>query len=303
MMTFFELGEKFLRYEKYRVAEQTLENYRYAIMHSICKDIGELPISELTSGFLQDYLYEYSKTRREATVRRRHGLLKQMFTLACRGGYMERNPMSDVVSCRGTGTAPRRIYTVDEVSRLLAATADDKYLHAAIAIAFATGMRRGEIYALSWDDVDFYNRFISVQRSLSYFKGNLLIKEPKTKYSLRRIDIDSRTVSVLDGLKNDQKYVFADINGKIQYKKDFNFRKVCDKAGIAPKRFHDLRHTHATILLSNGVHPKVVQERLGHASIQTTMDTYGHTFPTIQQEAVNFFENLKITTPKPGLTV
>lgn len=302
-MTFFELGEKFLQYEKCRVNDQTLENYRYAIMHSICPHIGDLPICEFTSDFLQEYVYEYSKTRRAATVKRRHGLLKQMFTLACRGGYIEKNPMCDVVSCRGTGTAPRRVYTVDEVSRLLAATADDRYLHAAISIAFATGMRRGEIYALSWDCVDFCNSFISVQRSLCYFKRELLIKEPKTRYSLRRIDVDSHTMDVLEGLKNNQKYVFSDAHGRIQYKKDFNFRRICDKAGIVPRRFHDLRHTHATMLLANGVHPKIVQERLGHASIQTTMDTYGHTFPTIQRPAVIFFENLKITTPKLGLTV
>lgn len=295
-MIFSELGEEFLNYERYRTSEQTLENYRYAIVNSICPDVGDPPICEFTPDFLQEYLYEYSKTRRAATVKRRHGLLKQIFSLAYQRGYIDQNPMADVVSCRGTGVAPLRVYTVDQVRKLLAATVDDKYLHAAIAIAFATGMRRGEIYALSWEDIDFDNRFISVQRSLSYFKGALLIKEPKTKYSMRRIDIDSRTVSVLDELKNDQKYVFSDAGGKIQYKKDFNFRRVCDKAGIAPKRFHDLRHTHATILLANGIHPKVVQERLGHASIQTTMDIYGHAFPTIQRAAVEFFENLGLST-------
>lgn len=291
---FSELGEEFLNYERYRVSAQTLENYRYAVHNSICPDIGDYPISEYVAAYIQEYLYEYAKTRRAATVKRRCGLLKQIFGYACGHGYLNCNPMDDVVSCRGTGVAPLRVYTVDEVSRLLAATAGDKYLHAAIAIAFATGMRRGEIYALSWSDVDLYNGFISVQRSLCYFKRELLIKEPKTKYSMRRIDIDSHTIKSLEKLKNGQKYVFADETGQIQYKKNFNFRRVCEAAGIDPKRFHDLRHTHATILLSNGVHPKIVQERLGHASIQTTMDTYGHTFPTIQQAAVEFFENLKI---------
>lgn len=295
-MTFAELGKEFLLYERYRTSEQTLENYRYAVMRSICPDIGDLPICEFTPDFLQEYIYMYSKTRRAATVKRRYGLLKQMFAFACKRGYLDQNPMDDVVSCRGTGTAPQRVYTVHEVGKLLVATADDKYLHAAIAIAFATGMRRGEIYALSWEDIDFFNRFISVQRSLCYFRGELLIKEPKTRCSLRRVDIDSHTLEVLNSLKNGQKYVFADKTGQIQYKKDFNFRRVCAAAGIEPKRFHDLRHTHATILLANGVHPKIVQERLGHASIQTTMDTYGHAFPTIQQPAVNFFEKLKIYT-------
>lgn len=170
-------------------------------------------------------------------------------------------------------------------------------------------MRRGEILALRWSDVNFANKTIRVTKSRVRAANNEIIeKTPKTDSSIRTIAVPKITINELRREKErqeqnkkdlgpmykNQDYVVCWDNGE-PFKPNYvsqNFRKVRKKLKLPDISFHDLRHTHATLLLEQQVHPKIVQERLGHSTITTTLDTYSHILPNIQQEAAEKMDDI-----------
>jgi integrase len=185
-------------------------------------------------------------------------------------------------------------------SFLGAASADDS--EALWRLALLTGMRRGEILGLRWPDVDLEHGSLSVRRTMSRGASSRLESgEPKTAAARRRIALPS---SLTDSLRThrvrqlehrlavgpafeDQELVFPkSIGGPLHPNSLANrFRQLIVRTGVPPIRFHDLRQTCATLLLAQGVHPKVVQEQLGHADIAMTMNLYSHVTPDTQRDA------------------
>ena len=166
-------------------------------------------------------------------------------------------------------------------------------------LAIATGMRQGEIFGLRWDAVDFDHASIHVRATLTYDKnGNATLSLPKASRK-RRIEIGQTLVALLREHKRMQyplgPWVFTDINGET-LRKDYFVRTVFHpllaKAGLDRIRFHDLRHTSATLALSNGDNVKIVAERLGHSSPKMTLDVYTHAVPTLQRESAERMDTL-----------
>jgi integrase len=170
-------------------------------------------------------------------------------------------------------------------------------------------MRLGEVTGLQWQDVDWERNTIAVRRSVQKVKGyGLLIKEPKTRRSARTVTLWDQAMAVLrhtrvrqDELRlkmgpayDYRDFVFASLEGNPldQQAVRRHFWKLLTLAGLPHVRFHDLRHTHATLLLAQDVHPKVVSERLGHSNIAITLDTYSHVLPNVQQVAAQKLDNL-----------
>ena len=164
-------------------------------------------------------------------------------------------------------------------------------------------MRLGEIFGLQWPDVDLKGRAINVRSTLIEINGKLSLAEPKTPKSRRRIDLPQfvvdaltkhRTQSVREGFAKEP-WVFCNSTGGPLRRTHFHvnhFKPLLASAELPAIRFHDLRHTSATLLLAAGVHPKVVQERLGHSQIGITLDTYSHVVPTMQLEAATKLDAL-----------
>lgn len=185
--------------------------------------------------------------------------------------------------------------TADQVETLLSTTKDNR-LHALYAVAIGTGTRQGEIFGLHWSDIDLAAATIMVRRTLCEVKGRLFTSEPKTAKGRRRIDLPAIVVAALfehrkqmlaEGLAA-AKWGFCNIAGGPLRRSHFHrqhYKPLLKKAKLPYVRFHDLRHTSATLLLAAGVHPKVVQERLGHSQISVTLDTYSHILPSMQVEA------------------
>lgn len=171
-------------------------------------------------------------------------------------------------------------------------------------------MRRGEIGGLRWKDIDFDNQSISVRQTLIKTKTESLQLQETTK-----TDGSRRTIAIIEPLVNlfkrmkkrqseqklkigssykDLDLVFAHPDGApidIDYYSQA-FSKLVKRLNLPPVRFHDLRHTHATLLIQQGIHPKVVSERLGHTTISITMDLYSHVMPNMQKEAVQKLDDL-----------
>jgi integrase len=173
--------------------------------------------------------------------------------------------------------------------------AEGHRLGALFVLAVATGMRQGELFGLRWEDVDLKAGIVSVQRTLEEIDGKLRLKEPKSEKSRRRIDLPAFAIEALVRHKARMMPegflagpVFPDTEGSWLRKSNFTrkvFKPLLKKAGLPDVRFHDLRHGHATLMLSLGEHPKVVQERLGHSQISLTLDTYSHVLPSVHRGA------------------
>ena len=172
-----------------------------------------------------------------------------------------------------------------------------------------TGLRRSELLALKWQELDLDLAFIYVSHSLHRLDdGTIIIKEPKTSRSRRPVDLPPSLVVLLRQHKVEREAEFI-IMGKALTEDDFvfshvdgtplnpntvshTFSKITVRAGLPHLRLHDLRHIHATILLKAGTHPRIVQERLGHSSIATTLDIYSHTVPGLQKAAAEHLDTL-----------
>ena len=180
-----------------------------------------------------------------------------------------------------------------------------------LQITAHTGMRQGEVFGLKWQDIDFKQSYISIRRSLAHVIGKgAIFQEPKTKASRRRILLLAEDVKALCQYRDWQRQYAHELGDKyddseLVFTSPFSapisptnfirryFRPLLEKCGISENfTFHGLRHTHATLLLQQGVNPKIVQERLGHSSIKVTMDTYSHVLPDMQRQAVDAMEKI-----------
>ena len=255
-----------------------------------------------------------------SVVEHAHLRLSKALNDAMKRQLIYRNPCQAV--------SPPRVYrqevrppSSEAMHRLLEAARDTEY-YEALHIAFYTGLRRGELLALRWGDIDLDMATTSVSRTMYRAKGGQSVfTEPKTAKGRRLVSLTPSSVLVLKALRERQKAdrvflgyqviedspVFCYRKGSPMLPRAFSgaFRKIMLRAGLEGYRLHDARHAHATLMLRQGVHPKVVSERLGHARIGITLDTYSHVTPGLQEAAALRFEEglaaARTPAPDPNL--
>lgn len=296
---FSEVIDEWLEYHHIEIAESTYYGYTVLVpfLKKYFKDTLVLDISTQNVNEFISWMKKngYSKT----AINNYCKILVMCFDYACQNKFMLENTAKSACIPKVPRHGEIFPFSVEEIMKLL----DLDYLQwvkDGIVIAFHTGMRRGEIYALKWTDIDFDQQFIMVQRAQSQVGSKVVLRTTKTACGIRRIDIDRYLVSYLQDMRvrSTSEFVFAPVEegGKYAFRVPWNLawhiKQMCMMAGIPPRNFHTFRHTHATVLLAHGVHPKIVQERLGHSDIQITIMTYSHVLPTIQKEAVAVFERI-----------
>jgi len=200
-------------------------------------------------------------------------------------GYLAVNPAARLERPRDDRAADDTMKPLDAVGlRALVDAADDQFARTLLLTAAMTGMRRGEVLALRWKDVDYTNGRVWVRRSIGL--GGV-VKQPKTKGSVRPIALPKTLADELEEHWKHSRFRDADdlvfpsdrgtpLDGRNMIRTVFEPARK--RAGLPPLRFHDLRHSYASVLIAQGVHPKVISEQLGHASAQITMDRYSHLF-------------------------
>ena len=214
------------------------------------------------------------------------------------GGASSSNP-AELISPPRYARPEINVWSPEDVRRFLSAIRQER-LYPLYLLALTTGMRRGELLALSWDRVDLGARCLYVTRSLIALNYKLELSETKTRKGRRRVALDDHSVAALEerrSLSRSKKkrppggsqLVFATPEGYPLHPHSVSqgFDRLVKRHGLSRIRFHDLRHTSASLALAAGVHPKVVSERLGHASVTITLDTYSHVLPTLQTEAAH----------------
>ena len=193
-----------------------------------------------------------------------------------------------------------RTWSPAEARRFLECVADGR-LYAMWALFLASGLRRGEVAALRWTDIDLDQAVLSIRRSRVSVAWQVHESQPKTRSSRRVVSLDDRMVAVLRAHRRrqleerlawgsawiDSGFVFVRENGEPLHPETITsmFAALVEKAGVPKIRLHDLRHTSASLALAAGIHPKIVSERLGHSSVSITLDLYSHVAPGLQAEA------------------
>jgi integrase len=281
---------------------RSYERYEELTRLHIIPVLGHHQLQKLTPQHVQAF---YTRKLKEGlsstTVNGLHAMLHKALDDAVRYNLIARN-VCDAVTPPRRGHFEIQPLSMEQAQQFLA-IAKGHSLEALFVLAITTGMRRGEILALKWQDITFSQNMLQVRRVFTRRPGNRYIEaEPKTEKSRRSILLAPIVVTLLKQhrarqreakLKAGAQWQDLDLVFCTSFGTPLNPSKVVDRfktllkrGGLPPIRFHDLRHSAATILLSLGVHPKVVQELLGHNQISMTMDIYSHVLPGMQKDAM-----------------
>ena len=295
LRTWFEL------YSKPNLREATQDQYTNFLDKHLIPSIGDIPLEELSSLRLQK-LYQDLRTsgrvsqNRKAspglspkTVRGIHMMLHTALEQAVKEGIISKNPTDGCIPPK-LQKKEMNVIQPEQVGAYLQAAADRNVLPM-FYLELTSGLRRGELLALLWDDLDIEKRTISVNKSVAGRHGELKVSAPKTQHSIRKVVIPQQAVDLLvqeHNLHPDNPYMFPSPVTGTMYHPDTAGRlhkKLLKESGIENVRFHDLRHTFATIALQNGVDIKTLSHTLGHYSSGFTLDTYTHVTTRMQEEA------------------
>lgn len=289
--------------------------YENRIRKHIIPVLGDFKIGDLRTPHIQTF---YADCLRQgmapATVSQMHGILHNALAYAAASRLIRYNPCEAAIAPK-PDNIPATVWNLSEVRTFLQASADDD-LAALWRLALMTGMRKGEMLALRWQDVNLKDGWLMVQRTAGRGDKGPVIGSPKGTRGRRRIDLDAsciealrrhRTLQLQRRLRLGSEWIDDDLvfdrgDGGLLSPNAPNKRmdELIVAAGVPRIRFHDLRHTAATLMLANGVHAKVVQERLGHSDISETMDRYSHVLPTMQREAANHLGDVIAGMQKQG---
>ncbi len=292
---------------KQRVRDNTFHSYNYMVKKYMEPYLGKYKLSQLTPANIQEFYAKLQETGiSPRTIRYAHTLLKNALEQAIEWDMLHKNPANKV-------TLPRhqkqemKVLSPKETEIFINALSYSKW-KALFSLLLASGMRPGEALGLKWEDINFDNNRATIRRTLVRVGKGWMLEEPKTRQSRRTIPIPAGTMQDIkehqenqaEHIKqantyNDQSFVFANSNGDPLMERNIvrrHFKPILEKEGLPNIRLYDLRHTCATLLLSQGVNPKIVSERLGHASTTLTMDVYSHVLPDMQQEASDKLQDI-----------
>ena len=308
-----ELGkylEQWLITVKTSVRPKTYDQYRQIATGHIIPILGRIKLKDVRPDHIQSlYNTKLKSGTSNRTVRMIHAVLHVALNQALQMGIISRNP-SDAVIKPKLIKKEMKTLTDTQVQTLLLAVRGTRY-EALYLLAVTTGLREGELLGLKWSDLDWITRHLSIQRQLQRLsEQGLVFCEPKSASGRRVIALGSATIEKLrEHYKHQQlerlaagerwienDLIFPTIIGTPNEGSNLirNFKSLLRALNLPIIRFHDLRHTAATLMLQQGIHPKVVQERLGHSQISLTLDTYSHVLPNMQEEAAEKIDELII---------
>jgi len=295
------------------VRPRTYDCYSDIVERHIKPALGGIRLSKLSPQHLQRFYREKQEQGLTRTVRLCHAVLHRALDRAAKWGLIVRNP-ADLVDPPKVPKKEFKPLSPEEAQRFLAAAEGDRF-HALYVLAVTCGLRQGELLGLKWEDLDLERGTLQVRRQLQWVKAEgeerergkkrtepkWVLTEPKSAKSRRVVSLPAVAVAALKRHKarqteerlrlgevwQDLGFVFCTCVGTPESPSNLrkrSFAPLLEKAGLPKVRFHDLRHTCATALLAQGVHPKLVQEQLGHSQISLTLDTYSHVMPDMKRE-------------------
>lgn len=295
--TFTQIKDLWIRQYKDTVKESTYQRVKFLFDRNISKKFGDRRISKYTVPYCQNVINEWKENY--ATHRALKSYVSTVFDFAIKMNVLKDNPMAHVSFSKGrnrTNQKKERYLEADELKKFLTYCGQDSFpltLPFFRLLAF-TGLRKGEALALTWNDVDFVNKQLTINKTAALNANNKVVAtSPKTPSSNRTISLDERTVEILTRWRKEQrKYllfygqnalkpnqlIFASKKNNYIALTRFNnvLTRLCVEHGFPRLKIHGFRHTHCSLLFEAGLSIKEVQDRLGHADVQTTLNIYAH---------------------------
>lgn len=300
--TLSEFFSSFLQAKASTLKGSTMEDYRLTFGKHVLPRLGKRRLSELSPAVVQKLLLDLEKEGLSAATQGKVlRYLKTVLRHAVRLELIDRDPCR-AVSAPRVEKKEQRFLAPEELDSLLEAA--DGYLKPLLAVACYAGLRQGEILALTWRDIDFQASLIRVRRTYHYAHG---FSAPKTPASRRDVPMIPTLRAMLEehynasGKPGPDDLVFPNSASKPMDRRNLvrrGFSKALERSGIGDIRFHDLRHTFASLCIAGGVDPKTLQAMMGHSSIRVTMDTYGHLYRDALDRASRSLEAVVSGGPK-----
>ncbi|MFC1952455.1 tyrosine-type recombinase/integrase [Chloroflexota bacterium] len=293
-------------YAKPNLSPKGYERYESIVRVHLKPALGNISLTQLKPEHIQAlYTTKLNAGLSAKTVRYYHVVLHKALQTALKWGLVVRNA-TDGADIPRNHQVEIRTWDETEIMRFLETARDSQY-YALFHTAIFTGARRSELLGLRWRDVDFVFSQLQISRGLHQLTdGNYVFTQPKSAGSRRTIALSPSVILTLQehhdkmamdrvivGIPlSEEDLVFSQPDGRPFRPNTISraWRIIATKAGVSVIRLHDARHTHASLMLKQGVHPKVVSERLGHSSIQITLDTYSHVTPGLQEAAAKRFD-------------
>ncbi len=313
-MPFSELAEKWLKKSQIGLSKQTAKTYRIYLDEYVLPKFENTPISKITTEDIDDFINSMltKKTKKgnigyaPVTIKKAIDIMSSCFNYAIDHEYLKKNPCDKATLPKMT-KSETNVWSEDEAKAFLDGVREHR-LYCLFYIALHTGMRQGELLGLRWKDIDFKHKRLSIKQVMSHDAKEMYLGA-KTEAGNRSIDLGSKALVILKEHKakqQEEKLKYADIYKDqdlvfcTQYGTPVNpsnirnriMNPVIEETGVTQIRFHDLRHTCATILLLNGAPVKAVSERLGHSNIKVTLQTYAHVLPSTSQQIADQMDNL-----------
>lgn len=311
---FSELAEKWFNKKKIGLSKQTIKNYRINLDKYVLPFFGDAAISKITTedidNFIGDMLTRKTKKGKigyaPETIDKAFDVISGCFNYAIDHELIKKNPCEKATLPK-MKKGETSVWTDDEAKTFLNSIKDNR-LYCLFYIALHTGMRQGELLGLRWKDIDFKHKRLSIKQVMSHDAKEMYLGA-KTEAGNRSIDLGDKALEILKehrtkqeeekekyaDIYKDQDLVFCTLYGTPMNPSNIRNRimnPVIEEIGITKIRFHDLRHTCATILLLNGAPVKAVSERLGHSNIKVTLQTYAHVLPSTSQQLADQMDGI-----------
>ncbi|HGI8705955.1 TPA: tyrosine-type recombinase/integrase [Streptococcus agalactiae] len=288
-------------------ASRTLDMFRLHILPVM----GDLPISKITPLDCQNFITDKAKTFKN--IKQIKSYTGKVFDFAIRMKLLQHNPMSDIIMPKKKSKQVSNYWTVKELQDFLSIIQkEEPFKHYVLFRLLAySGLRKGELYALKWEDINFEAETISITKSLGRLDGNAIEKGTKNQFSIRQIRLDTETIQTLKQWKNICQKEKAQLSvAPLSIESNFIFTYCTREGSIEPlhadyinnilskvikqhslKKIspHGFRHTHATLMIEIGIDPVNTAKRLGHASSQMTLDTYSHATAVGEDKSIKQF--------------
>ena len=283
------------------ISPKTQTDYENRIYQHIIPEIGQIPLVKLTSGDLQQFYIRLKQGGRllqperygpglsDRMVKTCHVTCCTALDKAVSQGLLLKNPAA---ACKAPATHPKemQVLTQEEMQRLLI-QAKENDCYELLLLELTTGLRRGELLALQWDDLDFQTGELYIQRQVQRIRGELTVTQPKTRSSSRSIILPTPILDILKSCRQHtgSRWMFPSPRKEDSPRDPAAVRKklstILDRAGCKHVRFHDLRHTFATNALEHGMDVKTLSAIIGHVSSATTLNVYAHVTDGMRQSA------------------
>lgn len=294
--------------EGYNYCASTRKNFNRYLNNYISPEFGNLKLNKLTTGHIQRLYYVLiSKGLSPQTVKKVHHMLSKAMEKAIALEMLQTNPVKKATIPKKNYVHEHDVWTKEELAHFLSIAKSSRW-YIAFLLEACTGARQGEILALRWKDIDFQTNRLTIRRSIVVNDVGYKLSDPKTKKGTRSMVLP---LQVMDELKRHRDCLYEDEARIFNKRDDFLVRtrkgnmvnprnfsrewyKLRDMSGLPKIRFHDLRHTHATILLQSGINVKAVQERLGHKKSEITLDIYSHVTPRMEEGVVDVLDSMQL---------